>query len=436
MERYLNFNNFRGIATLISNNVKIGAKDLKIFRNEQFQNEKNRQKSLITKIEKIKVQIKGPPQECSLIMNKNLSTPYDCAKHIHEYVTKRCALAIVNGKVWDIHKPLVEDSELYFLHFKDEDSQFLNKAFWRTGSFILGNIIENSFKDELSTDLHSWIPTLVNRCKFCYDFLLPFSTKWSPSQAELRILTKQANQFCWREHLIQPLTVDAKIAQKIFEHSKFKREQISKMAEESKTGFSVNLYRVDDHVDLSRGPMIANTRLFGRFDIVDVHDLSEKGCDENMYRAQAVALPSQLSLHQWTWNLLKKKASIPSFDHLPQRYEDLKNSPLTRLRYADPDLVKPNNTGWNEMHLPFRKESPLQDNAPNSFAATDNQNLNQGNLVHDTRLKFNNVRHQWEHRPVFARRSRPSIYVNSIQNLPKEYVQVPHSNSDKQSRPI
>jgi len=40
----------------------------------------------------------------------------------------RSVLAVVNGQPWDMHKPLQEDCELRFLHFKDEDPSICNQV--------------------------------------------------------------------------------------------------------------------------------------------------------------------------------------------------------------------------------------------------------------------------------------------------------------------
>ena len=48
-------------------------------RNQLFEAEKQRQVSLIQRIEKIEVKYTGQPEDCTLIMNKNLSTPFNCA---------------------------------------------------------------------------------------------------------------------------------------------------------------------------------------------------------------------------------------------------------------------------------------------------------------------------------------------------------------------
>ena len=47
---------------------------------------------------------------------------------IHEFLMTRSALASVNGVPWDMHRPLVENCEISFLHFQDENPIAVNKV--------------------------------------------------------------------------------------------------------------------------------------------------------------------------------------------------------------------------------------------------------------------------------------------------------------------
>lgn len=49
-------------------------------RNRLFILEKNRQKESVGRIEKIEVRYLGVPKDLTLYMNKDISTPFDCAK--------------------------------------------------------------------------------------------------------------------------------------------------------------------------------------------------------------------------------------------------------------------------------------------------------------------------------------------------------------------
>jgi SET domain-containing protein len=53
---------------------------LAIKQSNLFSKEKERQRNAIGRIEKIEVQYKGVPEDVTLLMNKHLSTPFECAK--------------------------------------------------------------------------------------------------------------------------------------------------------------------------------------------------------------------------------------------------------------------------------------------------------------------------------------------------------------------
>ena len=69
-------------------------------RNELFGQEKARQLSLISRVEKIEVRHVGPPEDCVLLMNKGLSTPFNCAMreyfcHLSGHTTDMWCLILI-----------------------------------------------------------------------------------------------------------------------------------------------------------------------------------------------------------------------------------------------------------------------------------------------------------------------------------------------------
>lgn len=112
-------------------------------RNQLFDDEVRRQRTLIPRVEKIEVDLYNvkPHENVTLLMNKNLSTPYECAQHLSELYLNRSVIAMVDEKnLWDMHRPLVDNCKLTFKHFKDENPGEVNKAFWRSCSFMLGMV--------------------------------------------------------------------------------------------------------------------------------------------------------------------------------------------------------------------------------------------------------------------------------------------------------
>lgn len=55
-------------------------------QNEIFNTEVKRQTEAIGRITKIKVQYKGQPKDATFIMNRYLSTPYNCAQRKYIYI--------------------------------------------------------------------------------------------------------------------------------------------------------------------------------------------------------------------------------------------------------------------------------------------------------------------------------------------------------------
>jgi large subunit ribosomal protein L39 len=84
----------------------------------------------IKRTEKIEVKVVvEAKKEYNLIMNKSLSTPFNCAMHISELYTNRSVVAKIDEKTpWDMYRPLKDSCKLEFLHFKQEDPSIVNQV--------------------------------------------------------------------------------------------------------------------------------------------------------------------------------------------------------------------------------------------------------------------------------------------------------------------
>ena len=100
---------------------------------------------------------------------------------ISESVIERSALAFVNGTPWDMHRPLENDCRLTFGTFHDADPYQINKAFWRSCSFLLGYACDTVFGENLALQLHSFPPPsgkhmghqCIDNKNFTTEFLAP-----------------------------------------------------------------------------------------------------------------------------------------------------------------------------------------------------------------------------------------------------------------------
>ncbi|XP_002738958.1 large ribosomal subunit protein mL39-like [Saccoglossus kowalevskii] len=283
--------------------------EVRALRNEIFENEKQRQMALVTRVEKIQVKNVDDINPCKLIMNKGLSTPYNIAMHFNKFYRDRSALALVNGELWDMLRPLTDDCEVTLLHFKSDDPREVNKAYWRSCSHMLGNIIDSAFKNDYFIELVKVPDIPVTAGCFAYDADLKMDS-WKPTTKELMCLGQEGFRLYEQSLPFERLEVDTSIALQIFKHNQYKKQQIEECGRSS-----IVLYRCGDFVDISDGPMVTNTGFARNYSVTAVHDIisktSSRGC---LQRFQGVALPRDFyKIHHTTWEPIEERASKPVY---------------------------------------------------------------------------------------------------------------------------
>ncbi|XP_050595444.1 39S ribosomal protein L39, mitochondrial [Bombus affinis] len=271
-------------------------------RNSLFEEEKKRQRSTVGRIEKIEVKYQSSVEDITLIMNKSISTPIDCAKHISEGVSKVSALAMVDGLPWDMNRPLLQSCELKLLNLLSPENKIVNAAFWRTCSFILGAVIDMAFKSDITVHLHSFPIPVIKSGSFIYDAHVDLAD-WKPTDQEMRALSAQYVKLINKELPIDRIEVSESLALDMFQDNPIKMSQIPEIGNSNNN--KITLYRINNHIDISKGPMLGNSSLIGRCTIAAVHKVSEQ---ENLYRFQGVALPKGILLNQYAYGILENRA--------------------------------------------------------------------------------------------------------------------------------
>ncbi|XP_018569116.1 39S ribosomal protein L39, mitochondrial [Anoplophora glabripennis] len=300
-------------------------------QNDLFITEQKRQKELVGRIEKIEISYEGAPENVTLVMNKNLSTPYDCAKHLGDNVRNKVVVALLNHEtLWHMHKPLPGPCKLELLHYHLPNPASVNKTFWRSCNFILGAVISNAFKDDVSLYLHSFPSPNVKSGSFVYDVQLTLDN-WIPTTSELKVLSIEMIKFCQQEHPIHCLDVDKDLALDIFRSNPHKTKQIPDIAAHNSD--KVTLFKAGTHVDISRGPMIPNTSHMGRVSIANVIKLDTDIPGGPIYRFQGVALPKVITLNHFAYSLLEDRARTLNSGRIPgtQGIDNEDNSFIARV---------------------------------------------------------------------------------------------------------
>lgn len=153
--------------------------------------------------------------------------------------------------------------------------------------------------------LHSFPKPNVRSGSFIHDIALNDS-KWAPSREDLHTLTVEMVKFASEAKRFERLEVSHDIALEIFRENPFKREQLPSIS--NKNEGLVTLYRVGDHIDISKGPMIANSNFLSKCSISSAHKISTPEDTCNLYRLQGVALPVGFSMSSFAFNILIDRA--------------------------------------------------------------------------------------------------------------------------------
>lgn len=185
-------------------------------RSQMFNEQKRKQQSELGRIQKVEVKYKSVEDEVVMLMNRNISTPHDCAKHISENIAKMSAIALVDDRVWDMHRPLTNDCELQMVTMNSPRVQTVNYAFWRTCSLMLGAVADSAFKDNINVHLHSFPVPVIRSGSFIYDVFIDLPD-WQPTVSELRAMSALFVKLTNQELPLERLEVPCNVALDMFQ---------------------------------------------------------------------------------------------------------------------------------------------------------------------------------------------------------------------------
>lgn len=289
----------------------VGTEGLIQRANKVFDNEKQRQQSLVARTEKIEVELEnsfddGPNH--ILMMNAHLSTPYDCACHVSEMLTERSALAVLDsGELWHMHRPLERQCRLKLIHFKHSDPMEANYAFWRTCSMLLGSAVRKSFKDDYQVAIRSLPMSDIKSGSFVCDVSVSNLDNWHATDGELQSITALIWKDIVKNHKVEHLLVSSTVAKDLFADNQHRLALIkSRSGDDDDNGASFNVYRIGDHIEISDQPLIGNTQQIGSFHLTAIHPV-HSSAGQLFYRFQGVALPRQLHINSYAFTLIRER---------------------------------------------------------------------------------------------------------------------------------
>jgi threonyl-tRNA synthetase len=169
-----------------------------------------------------------------------VTTPMDVAMGISETLGRRALVALVDGKQWDLGRPLVADCELKICGFETPEGK---SVLWHSTAHMLGEAMECKYHGELCIG-----PPLEDG--FYYDIHVPEGVK--VSEADFEDLAKRVDRIAKSKRTFERLELTKEEARDMFSYNRFKLEIIEELEE----GTTITAYRDGPFIDLCRGPHV------------------------------------------------------------------------------------------------------------------------------------------------------------------------------------
>lgn len=215
----------------------------------------------------------------------NHTSPYDIAKSISQGLSQSAVVAKVNGTLWDMTRPLEDDSTLELIKFDDPVGK---ETFWHSSAHFLGQALELMYGGDLA-----YGPPIAEG--FFYDMRMPEGV--TIKEEECKGLIEMVNKMSKEKQEFQRLVISKKDLLEMFMYNPFKQRIIrEKVMDEYTTA-----YRCGPLIDLCRGPHIRNA---GMIKGVSLHKPTQSYWEgnanaESLQRLYGVTFPDKQMLKDW-----------------------------------------------------------------------------------------------------------------------------------------
>ena len=194
------------------------------------------------------------------------STALDIAKKISEGLARKILAAEVNGEVWDLSRPLKNDSTIKFLTWDDEKGK---STFWHSSAHLMAEAIEDTFPG-----VKFWVGPPIEK-GFYYDIDLGDNviseSDLEKLEKKMAELSKQNNSFIRKE-------ISKADAIKYFDEKgdEYKLDLLQNLEDGN-----ITFYTQGNFTDLCRGPHIPSTGLIKGIKLTGIAGAYWKGDEKN-----------------------------------------------------------------------------------------------------------------------------------------------------------
>ncbi|XP_051836929.1 threonine--tRNA ligase 2, cytoplasmic isoform X2 [Antechinus flavipes] len=212
------------------------------------------------------------------------TTPYQVAAGISQGLADNTIIAKVNDELWDLDRPLEEDSTLELLKFDNEEAQ---AVYWHSSAHILGEAMESYYGGHLC-----YGPPIENG--FYYDM---FIEDRGVSSTEFPTLENLCKTIMKEKQPFERLEISKEILLDMFKYNKFKCRILNEKVDTPTT----TVYRCGPLIDLCRGPHVRHT---GKIKAIKIFKNSStywegKPDMETLQRIYGISFPDNKMMKTW-----------------------------------------------------------------------------------------------------------------------------------------
>jgi threonyl-tRNA synthetase len=210
-------------------------------------------------------------------------TAYDVAASISQGLAKAVLAAEVNGEVWDLTRPIHQDSTLKLLKFDDENGK---KTFWHSSAHLMAEAIEAEYPG-----VKFWVgPALDNG--YYYDIDMG---DHKLTEDDLRSIEKRMGELAAQGNKYTRIEMPKDEAVKYFTEKgdEYKLDLLQNL----KDG-EITFYKQGNFTDLCRGPHIPSTDAIKAIKLLSIAGAYWKGDEKNkqLTRVYGITFPKQAQL--------------------------------------------------------------------------------------------------------------------------------------------
>ena len=210
---------------------------------------------------------------------------FEIAKSISEGLARKIIAAQVNGEVWDISRPIQNDSSLKLLTFNDNEGR---TTFWHSSAHLMAEAVE-----QLYPGVKFWVgPALDNG--FYYDMDLGDRKL---AEEDLQGIEKKMNELARQNNKFERKEIRKEEAVNYFAEKgdEYKLDLLQNLQDGE-----ITFYSQGSFTDLCRGPHIPHTGLIKAIKLTNIAGAYWKGDEKNkqLIRVYGVTFPSQKEMDE------------------------------------------------------------------------------------------------------------------------------------------